>query len=418
MHNVLLIAKREYLERIRTKAFIVATILIPTLMAGGIFSMAYIADKSKSTSHITIVSSQEPLATDLQNELEHGKDSNMVVDVVAPSPEIRSTLDAELREKSREKGIDGYLWITPATSADPTARPTFDYTARSSADILTHDTIKDSLRTVLLREQLASHGMAAGRIGSLMAPVVVNTIDAGGQHGSSRNSFYVAYVFFLLMYMVVLLYGMNVARSIIEEKNSRIFEVLLSTIRSEEILAGKIIGVGGVGLTQVVVWMVAAFVVTATPLVAHVAGSAAAVSISAAQAIFFIVYFVLGFVLYSSVAAALGAMTNSEQELQQLNMLLMMPLFFCILMLPLVISNPNSPVARLVSLIPFCTPLLMNFRVSLSMPQPWEIALSFILMIATIYAVLWVASRIYRVGILMYGKKPNLPEILRWLKYS
>ena len=418
MHNVLLIAKREYLERIRTKAFIVATILIPTLMAGGIFSMAYIADKSKSTSHITIVSSQEPLATDLQNELEHGKDSNMVVDVVAPSPEIRSTLDAELREKSREKGIDGYLWIRPATSADPTARPTFDYTARSSADILTHDTIKDSLRTVLLREQLANRGMAAGRIDSLMAPVVVNTIDAGGQHGSSRNSFYVAYVFFLLMYMVVLLYGMNVARSIIEEKNSRIFEVLLSTIRSEEILAGKIIGVGGVGLTQVVVWMVAAFVVTATPLVAHVAGSAAAVSISAAQAIFFIVYFVLGFVLYSSVAAALGAMTNSEQELQQLNMLLMMPLFFCILMLPLVISNPNSPVARLVSLIPFCTPLLMNFRVSLSMPQPWEIALSFILMIATIYAVLWVASRIYRVGILMYGKKPNLPEILRWLKYS
>jgi ABC-2 type transport system permease protein len=99
-------------------------------------------------------------------------------------------------------------------------------------------------------------------------------------------------------------------------------------------------------------------------------------------------------------------------------MLLMMPLFFCILMLPVVISNPNSLVARLVSLIPFCTPLLMNFRVSLSMPQPWEIALSVVLMIATIYAVLWVASRIYRVGILMYGKKPNLPEILRWLKYS
>jgi ABC-2 type transport system permease protein len=418
MHNILLIAKREYLERIRTKAFIVATILIPTLMAGGIFGTAYIADKSKSSSHIAIVSSQQPLTSDLQNELEHGKDSSMVVDVVQPTPQIRSTLDAQLNEKSRERGIDGYLWITPATSADPAARPTFDYIARSSADIATSSTITDALRTVLLREQLANRGMAADRIDSLMAPVEVNTIDAGGQHGSSRNSFYVAYVFFLLMYMVVLLYGMNVARSIIEEKNSRVFEVLLSTIRSEEILAGKIMGVGGVGLTQVVVWMIAAFAVSATPLVAHVAGTTAAVSISAAQGIYFIVYFVLGFVLYSSVAAALGAMTNSEQELQQLNMLLMMPLFFCILMLPVVISNPNSLVARLVSLIPFCTPLLMNFRVSLSMPQPWEIALSVVLMIATIYAVLWVASRIYRVGILMYGKKPNLPEILRWLKYS
>jgi ABC-2 type transport system permease protein len=418
MHNILLIAKREYLERIRTKAFIVATILIPTLMAGGIFGTAYIADKSKSSSHIAIVSAQQPLTSDLQNELEHGKDSSMVVDAVQPTPQIRSTLDAQLNEKSREKGIDGYLWITPATSADPAARPTFDYIARSSADIATSSTITDALRTVLLREQLANRGMAADRIDSLMAPVEVNTIDAGGQHGSSRNSFYVAYVFFLLMYMVVLLYGMNVARSIIEEKNSRVFEVLLSTIRSEEILAGKIMGVGGVGLTQVVVWMIAAFAVSATPLVAHVAGTTAAVSISAAQGIYFIVYFVLGFVLYSSVAAALGAMTNSEQELQQLNMLLMMPLFFCILMLPVVISNPNSLVARLVSLIPFCTPLLMNFRVSLSMPQPWEIALSVVLMIATIYAVLWVASRIYRVGILMYGKKPNLPEILRWLKYS
>jgi ABC-2 type transport system permease protein len=418
MHNILLIAKREYLERIRTKAFIIATVLIPTLMAGGIFGTAYIADKSKSTSHIAVVSSQQPLATDLQNELEHGKDSSMVVDVVQPSPEIRSQLDAKLHEKSSEKGIDGYLWITPAASVDPTARPTFDYTARSSADIATSSTITDALRTVLLREQLATRGIAADRIDSLMAPVEVNTIDAGGQHGSSRNSFYVAYVFFLLMYMVVLLYGMNVARSIIEEKNSRVFEVLLSTIRAQEILAGKIVGVGGVGLTQVVVWMIAAFVVTATPLVAHVAGTTAAVSISAAQSIFFIIYFVLGFVLYSSVAAALGAMTNSEQELQQLNMLLMMPLFFCILMLPVVISNPNSLLARLVSLIPFCTPLLMNFRVSLSMPQPWELALSIVLMIATIYAVLWVASRIYRVGILMYGKKPNLPEILRWLKYS
>jgi ABC-2 type transport system permease protein len=369
MHNILLIAQREYLERIRTKAFIVATILIPTLMAGGIFGTAYIADKSKSNSHIAIVSSQQPLTTDLQNELEHGKDSSMVVDVVPPSPEIRSELDAKLREKSREKGIDGYLWITPATSSDPTARPTFDYTARSSADIV-------------------------------------------------RNSFYVAYVLFLLMYMVVLLYGMNVARSIIEEKNSRIFEVLLSTIRAEDILAGKIIGVGGVGITQVVVWIVAAFLITASPLAAHIAGASAMATISATQGIFFIIYFALGYVLYSSVAAALGAMTNSEQELQQLNMFLMMPLFFCLMMLPVITSNPSSPLARLVSLIPFCTPLLMNFRVSLSMPQPWEIALSIVLMIATIYAVLWVASRIYRVGILMYGKKPNLPEILRWLKYS
>jgi ABC-2 type transport system permease protein len=111
-------------------------------------------------------------------------------------------------------------------------------------------------------------------------------------------------------------------------------------------------------------------------------------------------------------------MTNSEQELQQLNMFLVIPLAFCMLMLVSIIKSPDSTMSRIVSLIPFCSPLLMNFRISVGSPQPWEIALSFILMSLTILAILWVSSRIYRVGILMYGKKPNLPEILRWLKYS
>jgi ABC-2 type transport system permease protein len=240
----------------------------------------------------------------------------------------------------------------------------------------------------------------------------VNIIEKGGHHGNSTTSFYVAYVLFFLMYMVVLLYGMNVARSIIEEKTSRIFEVLLATIKPEELLAGKIIGVGAVGLTQVGIWMVAAL------LLAAQAGAMSSVTISATQVIFFIIYFALGYALYSSVAAALGAMTNSEQELQQLNMFLMLPLFVCMGMLPVLITNPNSLLARIVSQIPFCAPLLMDFRISVSMPQPWEIGLSIGLILVTIYAVLWLSSRIYRVGILMYGKKPNLPEILRWLKYS
>jgi ABC-2 type transport system permease protein len=137
-----------------------------------------------------------------------------------------------------------------------------------------------------------------------------------------------------------------------------------------------------------------------------------------AQVVFFIVYFALGYALYSSVAAALGAMTNSEQELQQLNMFMMMPLFLCMGMLVPIVTNPNSMLSRIVSEIPFCAPLLMELRISISMPQPWEIALSIGLILVTIYAVLWISSRIYRVGILMYGKKPNLPEILRWLKYS
>jgi ABC-2 type transport system permease protein len=409
LHNIWLIAKREYTERIRTRAFLVATILIPTLMGGGIFAVANIASKSKPTSHIAILTSQPQTpvqtAVDLKQELETGKDTRMTVDIV-PDGTPRATLDKQIADKL----LDGYLIITPASA--PAERATFDFVPRSSADIATSDSLRSALHTVLVRESLAARGISASEAAALTAPVTVNVIEKNGKHGDSHSSFLVAYVLFFLMYMVVLLYGMNVARSIIEEKTSRVFEVLLATIRPDELLAGKILGVGAVGLTQVGIWMVA------VGLFAAQAGAMTGIALSATQAIFFIVYFALGYALYSSVAAALGAMTNSEQELQQLNMFLMMPLFFCMLMLLPVINSPNSTLARIVSQIPFCAPLLMNLRISISMPQPWEIGLSIAIILITIYAVLWVSSRIYRIGILMYGKKPNLPEILRWLKYS
>jgi ABC-2 type transport system permease protein len=405
MHNIWLIAKREYTERVKTKAFIIATILIPTLMGGGIFGVAAIASKSKTTSHIAVLTSQQETAVDLKQELENGKDTSMTVDVLPLSTE-----HAGLDKKIADKQLDGYLVITAPTSAGQ--RPSFDFTPRSSADISTAESLRAALHTVLTREYLAAHGVSAADSETVMAPVAVNIIESNGKHGNTTASFYVAYVLFFLMYMVVLLYGMNVARSIIEEKTSRVFEVLLATIKPDELLAGKILGVGAVGLTQVGIWMAAA------GLIAAQAGAMSAVKLSIAQVVFFIIYFALGYALYSSVAAALGAMTNSEQELQQLNMFLMMPLFFCMLMLVPIITNPNSMLSRIVSEIPFCAPLLMNLRISMSMPQPWEIGLSIVLIVVTIYAVLWVSSRIYRVGILMYGKKPNLPEILRWLKYS
>lgn len=412
MHNVWLIAKREYLERVRTKAFLISTILIPVLMGGGIVGSILAGSKAKSTSHITIVSSDQQLATDLKEELEDGKDSKMTVDVISPgNSSTRATLDAMLADKQ----LDGYLWITPA--ATPNARPAFAYTPRSTADFGTKSTITSALRTVLMRERLTHQGMVSSDVNALMQPVAVDTKQAG-KNADTTSSFVAIYVLFFLMYMVILLYGMNVARSIIEEKTSRVFEVLLATIRPEEMMAGKVIGVGSVGLTQVAVWLLTAVLLTSGPILTAIGGSAVHVSLNAMQLIFFVVYFLLGYLLYSSIAAALGAMVNSEQELQQLNMFMVMPLAGCMFALAPVIANPSGIIARVISLIPFCTPLIMYLRISLATPPAWEIGLSIVLMLLTIYAILWVASRIYRVGILMYGKKPSLPEILRWLKYS
>ena len=411
MHNIWLIARREYLERVRTKGFLIATILIPLLMGGFVYGAAYFGSHTKSASHIAIVTADATFGTDLQRELEggnesHMKDSRMDVELVVASPD---SVTPALAKRVKDKQLDGYLVSTPGAAA----RPTFTWYGHS-ADIATKDTVADGIRTVLLGEGLRRAGMNAAETAGLMSPVIVDE----GNHVDTRSAFFAAYLLFFLMYMVIMLYGMNVARSIIEEKTSRVFEVLLATVKPDQVLAGKILGVGSVGITQVGIWLVAGIALGSSSFVAARTGGQSALSISPVQAIFFVLYFVFGFLMYSAIAAALGAMTNSEQELQQLNMFLVLPLAFCMLMLPVIITNPSSTLSRVVSLIPFCSPLLMNFRVSLAMPHPAEIAASFALMAATILAIIWISSRIYRVGILMYGKRPNLPEILRWLKYS
>jgi ABC-2 type transport system permease protein len=410
MFSVWLIARREYLERVRTKAFIISTVLIPLLLGGGFALSVMKASKAKSAAHIAIVSTDHQLGLDLQDELQSGRRTQMTVDVMGVGPTTRKTLDSELASGD----LNAYLWITPASSVN--GKPTFSFSPGSKADMVTQEAIEGALRTVLIREQLNHRGMVAHDVDALLQPITLDTSQEG-KHASGLGAYIGVVVMFLLMYMVVMLYGMNVARSIIEEKTSRVFEVLLATITPEQMLAGKILGVGAVGLTQILIWLTTAVILTSSSLASSLA-SGTKISLTLMQVVFFILYFIFGYLLYSSIAAALGAMVNAEQELQQLNMFLVMPLAACMFALTPVVTNPDSTFARVMSLIPFCSPLIMYLRISMGHPKTWEIALSFVLMSVTIYAILWVASRIYRVGVLMYGKRPNLPEILRWLKYS
>ncbi len=289
-------------------------------------------------------------------------------------------------------------------------RPTFLFTPRSPEQDSLRGTLAAALGPILMRRQLANRGILASDANSILQPVDIRVTQA--PHVDNRESSQIGvFILFFLMYMVIMLYGMNVARSIIEEKTSRIFEVMLATIRPEEMMAGKILGVGSVGLTQVAIWLTAALLISA-------GGQGIHVTLTVAQVVYFFVYFILGYAFYSSIAAGLGAMTNSEQELQQLNLFLVLPLLVCFATLMSVLTYPDSTMARVLALIPPFTPLLMYLRVSLGHPKHWEIFASIALTSASIYAIVWVSSRIYRVGVLMYGKRPTLPELLRWLKYS
>ncbi|MDE1155832.1 MAG: ABC transporter permease [Acidobacteriaceae bacterium] len=406
LSTVLLIARREYLERVRTKGFLIATLLIPAVMGALTWGSATLASRAKTTSHVAVVASDTVFAHDLKQQLGSSAQDAMQVDLVEPTTASRARLDEQLQDK--HSTLAGYLWVTsPATAG---ALPHFTYKARSAGDISTKTALEDAISAVLLRERLSERGLSHAEIDQLTEKVTVDTSASG----NTKAAFIAAYTMFFLMYMVIMLYAMNTARSIIEEKTSRVFEVMLATIKPEQMLAGKILGVGGVGLTQVGIWMGAAYAYSTFGIMA----SGGHVLIGLTQVLYFIAYFLFAFFLYSSIAAALGAMTNSEQELQQLNMFLVMPLAFCMVMVFAIIREPNSRLAEIVSLIPFCSPLLMNFRLSLTQVPAWQVGLSFVLMTLTIAVILWISARIYRVGILMYGKKPSLPEILRWLKYS
>lgn len=407
--NIWLIARREYLERVRTRAFLIATLLIPLILGGLGYGGGFLAQRTKSSAHLAVLSSDTVFAQDLKRELEQGKDSNMTVDLEQPADATRARLLAEL--KSDNATLTGFLEVV--TAADKSERARFIYRGRSASDIGTDTLLKTGIKGALMREHLAGSGMGDDDIDALLAPVEIENPDTG----DTTAAFFGAYVLFILMYMVIMLYSMNTARSIIEEKSSRIFEVLLSTITSDELLAGKILGVGAVGVTQTAIWMSAAGGI-GVYFAGSLAGSGGHSIITVSQMLFFVLYFIFAFLLYSSIVAGLGAITNSEQELQQLNLFLVMPLAFCMLVVVMVVKSPDSNLSRIVSLIPFCSPLLMNLRISIGSPRPWEIWLSFLLMSLTIAAILWISGRVYRVGILMYGKKPSLPEILRWLKYS
>jgi ABC-2 type transport system permease protein len=408
MHNVWLIAKREYLERVRTRSFLVMTVLIPLLMGGIIGGAALVNGRSNGASHLAVVTQDNQFGLDLKSELQSGGHSSMAVDVISPpAADTRAQLENEIKNRQ----LDGYLWVTPAMAGHN--RAAFEWVPKSKADILTKDRIGQAIRTALTRESLTHSGMGSSAVDALLQPIDLDS-PLAGKSGSSGAAFASAYGMFFLMYFVILFYGMNVARSIIEEKTSRVFEVLLSTIRPEEMMAGKIIGVGSVGLTQVGIWIVAALLIAQFGLL----GSGFSFPFTVTQVVFFVVYFLLGFILYSSVAAALGAMTSSEQELQQMNIFLMLPLIACATVIFRIVVDSDGLLAKCFSFFPFCTPLIMYTRIVVHQPPAWQIALSLAELVLTILAILWVASRIYRVGILMYGKKPNLPEILRWLKYS
>ncbi len=418
MRDVLLIAKREYMERVRSRAFLVMTILFPisigVLMAGSM-GAARLGSGAKT---LVIASNNAGLAREVAQEMhEHASahSKQPIAKIVAPATEA----DREaLTKRVETRQLDGYVWLEQEGGRVAKAQ----LVLRSAGDLFAASGLDDAVMRASERLQLQDHGASAAEISAIQQPVVFETLQVRGGKvvpANSMKSFFGAYAMMFLLYFTVVFYGMNVARSVVEEKTSRIYEVLLSTTEPQTLMAGKLLGVGAAGLTQLGIWIAAALVLLASQAGAALAqGGPGAFGIHPLQFAFFLVYFLLGFFFYSAIAAAVGACVNSEQELQQFSMIIVAPLTVGIVLITYIVSNPTALPVVLLSLFPPCTPIVMYLRLSSQMPPVWQLALSVVLLLVFIWGALWLASRIYRVGILMYGKRANLPELVRWLRYS
>lgn len=425
--NIWVITRREYVERVRTKAFIIMTLLTPALMAMWVVLPGlFIGAKTGGFRNIVVVASRPELASAVKARLEAapktatpGAQTGRLADVkyaASVSSDLSDENHRALQHRIDAKEIDGFLWLDEASLKDHK----LSYTARSTNDFIEIANLRSIVRDVLMTEELKARGVSPDDVKSAMLPYSMETVQwEKGKGKSSNGDLQFMSVFFLgfAMYMTVLIFGIGVMRAVLEEKNSRVMEVLLSSVNPMELMAGKILGVGAVGLTQIGIWITAASI-AATPGFLAFSEQIKKANYSIETAIYFGIFFVLGYLLYSTMCAALGAMVTSEQEAQQLQLLIMMPLIFSMFIMFFAMRAPNDPRVVIASMVPFAAPLVMYTRIIVQTPPFWQIALCIGLMIVAIIGMVWVCGRIYRVGILMYGKKPTLPEIIKWIRYA
>jgi len=414
MRNILLIAKREYLEQIRGRSFRFSTVLVPLLIVflmGGNFLVVRHASSGK---HIAIAATDPKLAVAIQSDLLADTKAGFIVDVAAPASQQQR--DA-LREQVRTKSIDGLLSID---STNPDS-PQITYTAVSSGDLELVARLKNAVRTARARQQLQASGMSSAEIDRLFKEVTIDTlrIDKGKiVKSSGMATLAKVNVMLILILMPILLHGMDMARSIIEEKSSRIFEVMLATSRPEEILTGKLLGTGAVGLTQIAIWAAALAFASGSAALASMLGGNLNLHVSTTEIVFLAIYFVLGFLFYSAIFSGLGATCETAQDLQMYASLIVVPVWLAMFAVINVIKHPGSPWTIAASLFPITSPFVMVPRLGVEIVPRWQLAASLAILILSIWIALQLSSRLYRVGILMYGKRATLPEILRWLRYS
>ena len=441
MRKFLAIVKREYVQRVRSKMFVLMTIGTPLLMSffgivptlifgirpGGPVRIAVVDQTGMlyENLHKAVIGDAQPATTPDVNALKNPNEglqaaappvNNIELQVVPNVGRSIEVIRAELDDRIRQKLINGYLILPPDVLNGE--RPQFF--GGNTVDVFTRRLLQLAVNRAIRDRRLEELNIDAKKIEQLSQPAQLQTvrIGASGEERDSGEGFLLVFVVGFVMYLTILLYGQVVLGAIVEEKETRIAEILFSSVRPFTLMIGKLVGVSFVALSQLAIWAIGflGLSIVGVNLLASRGVSFHIPNVPLTHFLYFGLFYLLGFFLYSTIYAFVGSMVTTPQEGGQLAMPIILLLAIAFYLFLPVSRSPDSSFAFWVSMLPFFAPITMMVRISTQTPPFWEIALSLFIGFSTVLLLTWIASRIYRVGMLMYGKKARIGEVIRWVR--
>lgn len=425
--KVFAVVRREYVERVSTKAFWIATLLIPGLFLALIGFQILLSHKASGDRRLAVVDETGSVYAPLKTELDAQEKERRAKHPTERAPHwmlearpvegsLEGTKEA-LRKEVLAKKINAYLVFTPALVENEQV----EYYSTTVSEFAAIHQLEGAITKIRLRQKIAARGLPADLGTDLEKRIDLKAfkVSESGATEERGAGIIAAIIFFFLMYSTFIMYGSQVMLGVIDEKSNRIVEIVIASVRPTELMLGKMLGIGLVGLTQYLAWAFVAMNLSLPGIVSLLSMTEiGAPKIPVSMLVYLIVFFIFGYFLYASIYMAVAAPFNTNQEAQQLGMIPVLLIISSVAVYPAVLNNPSGSLAVFFSIFPFTASLTMFLRTALSDVPLWQIGLSIVSIAATSVGISWFAGRIYRVGILMYGKKPTIPEILRWARYS
>ncbi|MCB9508817.1 MAG: ABC transporter permease [Deferribacteres bacterium] len=426
MSKMLTVMKREYLTRIKSKGFIIATVAMPLFILIMVFAPVVLSliqsDDQQKIAVIDMTNVIYPeLETNLGDTTASGERLYDLLQVEVSAGELKAE-EERLRAEIQNGELNGLMVIPENVFQENNV----EYYAKNVSNFNQNREFRNAISSIVQEARVRERGLSPELVSELTRRVNLETFRVGKDGGEQKDAgqtFILTFVLVMFLYISLIAYGATVMQAVTEEKSSRVVELVVSSIKPFHLMAGKILGIGSVGLTQFLLWAATAAGISAYAgaIVGMFGGDQSAglamPQIDASILVYFVVYFILGYILFATLYAAVGAIVNSQEEAQQLQFPVIMLLIIPLILMQFVIRNPNATSSVALSHFPFFSPILMFTRIVVETPSFGEILLSFAIMIVAIAAMIYLVGKIFRVGILMYGKRPTLPEVLKWLRY-